>query len=84
MQQFLNEATIDSVLLAALELFVDQATDRVYFSLALNPDSLFRILSRSFGEKSAARQNPEWRAWVNFSLLLDEYEDWGTKQKKEN
>ena len=32
MQQFLNEATIDSVLLAALELFEDQATDRVLLS----------------------------------------------------
>ena len=32
-QQFLNEATIDSVLLAALELFEDQATDRVATTL---------------------------------------------------
>ena len=31
-QQFLNEATIGSVLLAALELFEDQATDRVLLS----------------------------------------------------
>ena len=33
MQQFLNEATIDSVLLAALELFEDEATDRVATTL---------------------------------------------------
>ena len=33
--------------------------------VALNPGSLFWILSCSFGEKSEApRQNPEQRTWV--------------------
>ena len=32
--------------------------------LALNPGFPFRILSRSRFFSKAARQNPEWKAWV--------------------
>ena len=38
------------------------ASQQYTSTLALFPGSLFRILSRRFGEKSA-RQNPEQRAW---------------------
>ena len=46
----------------------------VLSGLASNPGSPSQILSHSFGEKlegfsKAARQNPEWRAWVQGYLF---------------
>ena len=37
-------------------------------TLASNPVSSFRILSRSFGDFQSCETNPEWRAWVLLRL----------------